>query len=119
MSEHYYAWVRVGDGEPEPAAIRGDKPNRTATTIGCPDTFNVDDPESGCSIVLVADRSERFTNPHWAAIYGRAQEVEIEFEIGGCREVTRIEADEREKAYRRAIKERPHSYAGFGRGGPP
>ena len=115
MADHYYAWVRVGDGDPEPAAIKGKKPNRTATTLGCPDPFNVDDPASGCSLVLLAEAPGRYSSPHWAAIYGRADEYEIEFEAENCVEVTAAEAAEREKAYRKAIKEQPHSYAGFGR----
>lgn len=110
----YYAWVRVGDGEPEPAAITGKKPNRKATTLGCPDTFDVDDPTSGCSIVLLA--------PNYALDprYGQASEAEIETiaEDAGWsnfKEVTAGEAVQREKAYQAAIRERPHSYAGFGR----
>lgn len=114
MAGHYYAWVRVGGGEPEPAAISGNKPNRKATTIGCPDTFDVDNPESGCNIVLLARNYQ--ADPR----YGQAIEAEIEsleegFYENNYQEVTKIEADERERAYQKAIKAKPHSYAGFGR----
>lgn len=111
--KHFYAWVRVGDGDPEPAAITGEKPHRKATTIGCPDTFDVDDPESGCSVVLLA---WKYGGPR----EGRAGEALIEWEdaVDFCSsycEVTPVEAAEREQAYQQAIREKPHSYAGFGK----
>lgn len=113
MTEHYYAWVRVGSGDPEPAAITGQKPNRKATTIGCPDTFNVDDQDSGCSIVLMASDTT-------SAMHGLAEEAVIETleedsSWDCCIEVSFIEAQRREIAYQLAVAIKPHSYAGFGR----
>lgn len=110
----YYAWVRVGNGEPEPAAITGEKPHRKATTFGCPDAFDVDDPESGCSIVMMAAGYP--AHP----LYARAEEAEIErieddHGWSHCVEVSTIDAEKREAAYQAAVKIKPHRYAGFGR----
>ena len=46
MAEVRYVWVRVGNGQPEPAVLEGEKPNRKVTTMGCPDPFMFD--EEGC-----------------------------------------------------------------------
>lgn len=117
-----YAWVRVGDGDPEPAAITGTRPNRLATTIGCPDPFKVDDPESGCAIVLLIDGNYREREHHKIGQSieddkrGRAEEAFLElFDECGAVEVSRDEAARREAAYQKAIKAKPHNYAGFGR----
>jgi hypothetical protein len=125
MAEHYYAWVRVGDGEPEPAAIEGEKPDRTATTFGCPDKFKVDDPTSGCSVVLVVNANyahpTRQSDNYWdrySRLNGRAREAVIRSlfdEYPAPVEVTTIERDERERRFQQAIREKPHNYAGFGR----
>lgn len=127
----FYAWVRVGDGEPEPAAITGKKPNRKATTIGCPDTFDVDDPDSGCSILrCVTDNQSRRgyqSDRGWAVGQdiesdkrGRSWEAAIRSPLDPDAypknyEVGAEETAAREAAYQRAIKIKPHSYAGFGR----
>jgi hypothetical protein len=124
MTEHYYAWVRVGNGDPEPAAITGKKPHRKATTFGCPDTFDVDRADSGCSIILavrsnylehVAGGSNRHDN-----LWGRASEATIENpfsddEHDRLYEIDAKDAAQREKDYQREIKYQPHNYAGFGR----
>lgn len=129
----YYAWVRVGDGDPEPAAITGKKPHRKAVTIGCPDPFDVDDPESGCKILVCiegnqsrrgwqSDRGWAIGQDHQSDKEGRAWEATMRSPIHpdyypDCHEVGAEEAAERERAYQRAIKIKPHSYAGFGRMG--
>jgi hypothetical protein len=119
MADVVYAWVRVGDGNPEPAAIEGEKPNRKATTIGCPDTFNVDDPESGCAIVMVVNENyARVGNSYDDQRYGRAHEAIFRGPTEGHGAPVEVEPEEaarREAAYQQAIKYVPHSYAGFGR----
>ena len=109
-----YVWVRVGNGEPEPAALKGEKPHRKIITLGCPDPFEIDQPGSGCSIVQIATSYTSIWDTH-----GQAQSAVIDFEedyMNDClMEVSQETADEREKAYQKAIKRKPHNYAGFGR----
>lgn len=117
--EVYYAWVRVGDGDPEPAAIEGEKPNRKATTFGCPDTFDVDDPESGCVIVMGIRRDHHdadLDRPHEMRIDDWAEVLEMRRHTGWS-EISLTDAALQEERYQKAIKRKPHRYAGFGRKG--
>jgi hypothetical protein len=97
--EHFYCWVRVGDGEPEPAAVEGEKPNRKATTIGCPDPFMIDEPECPCQLLYESGD-------------GLVEEAEITADVGL---VSYKEAQAQERRWRKHIAKYSHSYAGFGR----
>lgn len=91
-----YVWIRVGDGNPEPAALEGVEPNRKVTTIGCPDAYMIDEPDC----------------PAWLVYHGCGFELDV-IDLPDD-PITAKEAAKRERAYRKAISNR-HSYAGFGR----
>ena len=86
-----FYWARIGDGNFEPVAVRGKKGERMAYTIGCPDPFPVDVPDS--AILLSEDEYEQLTAP-----LTPKQEAA---------------AEARERRYRAMAGS--HSYAGFGR----
>lgn len=92
-----FVWIRVGNGDPEPAALEGKKPNRRVTTIGCPDPYFIDEPD--CPAWLCYDKAY-----HGLLDIARPDET-----------VNEKEAAKRERAYQRSLKASRHSYAGFGR----
>jgi len=94
-----YVWVRVGDGDPEPAALEGEKPNRKATTLGCPDPFMIDEPDCPCQLLYLSGD-------------GFAEEATLEFSDTF---VSRVEAVAAEKRWKKHLATHYHSYAGFGR----
>ena len=61
MKKVRYYWARIGAGNPEPVAVVGQKPHRIATTLGCPDTFAVDDPDP--AIMLYEDEFDALRPP--------------------------------------------------------
>lgn len=91
MSKARFYWARIGNGNPEPVAVTGRKPHRLATTIGCPDTFVVDGPDS--AILLLEDEYDRLEAPLTPQQEERAMA--------------------RERRARALLQN--HSYAGFGR----
>jgi hypothetical protein len=101
MTETFYAWVRVGDGNPEPAAVEGKKGERKATTLGCPDPFLID--EKGCPCKLLYDGNTQM---------GSMATMEPPDD-----EISASEARKREREYRAYMRAARHSYAGFGRRG--
>jgi hypothetical protein len=96
---HFYAWVRVGDSNPEPAAIEGEAPDRRATTLGCPDPFYIDHPDCPCKLLYLG--GEDF-----------AEEAKIE---APDHVVSEAEAKVAERKWKKYLKAQAHSYAGFGR----
>jgi hypothetical protein len=56
-----FHWARIGDGNYEPVAVKGKKGSRMAYTIGCPDPFPVDVPDS--AIELSTDEYAKLTAP--------------------------------------------------------
>ena len=69
MNKTEFVWVRVGDGDPEPAALEGKKGERKATTIGCPDPFMIDEKGCPCKLIYDGDRTHgRKTNELLAVI---------------------------------------------------
>lgn len=96
-----FVWVRVGDGDPEPAALGGKTGERRATTIGCPDPFMLDEP--GCPCKLVYEATSDFAGGYLAELTAPDEEISAE------------EANKRQQEYRAYIKAQRHSYAGFGR----
>lgn len=56
-----FYWARIGDGNFEPVVVRGKKGERMAYTIGCPDPFPVDVPDS--AVLLNEDEYEKMTAP--------------------------------------------------------
>lgn len=98
-NEHIYVWVRVGDGDPEPAALEGEPGARRVTTIGCPDPFMIDEEECPCKLVYLD-----FDGP---------KEV---YQIHAPENpITEKEADRLERKWKKYINNRNHGYAGFGR----
>lgn len=95
-----FVWVRVGNGNPEPAALEGEKPNRKVTTIGCPDPYFIDQPD--CPAWLCYD-----TKYH-----------AIDDLVPPEESINEAEAAKRERAYQKSLKISRHSYAGFGRRNP-
>ena len=93
MSAHKFAWIRVGDGDLEPAAIKRVDGVRTAFTIACPDGF----PLGKGSAVKVGDT------------------IEPPYEMLTDAEQAREDALARKRqAYYRKMNPL-HGYAGFGR----
>lgn len=86
-----FYWARIGDGNYEPVAVRGRKGQRLAWTIGCPDPFAVDVPDS--AIFLNEDEFEQLEAP----LTPKQEE----------------NARRRERHYR--AMQGSHGYAGFGR----
>lgn len=86
-----FYWARIGDGNYEPVAVKGAKPHRMAYTIGCPDPFPVDGPDS--AIELATGEYDRMEAP--------------------------LTPKQEENARRREARYRAmnghHGYAGFGR----
>lgn len=95
MSERrtVFRWVRVGDGNPEPAAIKMVDDVRMAFTIGCPDGFTL----GRSSAVKVGDSME----PPEELL--TEEEREHEYQL----------ARRRQKRFRKLNPH--HGYAGFGR----
>lgn len=92
-----FVWIRVGDGNPEPAALEGEFPNRKVTTIGCPDPYFIDGPDC----------------PAWVCYNGTYHDQAV---IEPPEETVKAkEAVKRERAYQKSLKESRHSYVGFGR----
>lgn len=93
-----FYWARIGDGNFEPVAVRGKNGSRQAWTIGCPDPFDVDGPDSP---VLLEREGDEEDDP------------ECEPMNPPLTPKQENAARRREKRYR-AI-EISHRYAGFGR----
>ena len=93
MSGVAFRWVRVGDGNPEPAAIKTVNGVRMAFTIGCPDGFVL----GRSSAVKVSDKLEP------------PEELLTEAEI----EREGVLARRRQARFRKLNPR--HGYAGFGR----
>lgn len=91
-----FYWARIGDGNYEPVAVRGKKGERMAYTIGCPDPFAVDTPDS--AVLLYEDE-----NDYWAKGALEAPETPEQ-------EKRSLARERRARALMAS-----HGYAGFGR----
>lgn len=90
-----FYWARIGDGNYEPVAVRGKKGKRMAYTIGCPDPFAVDEPDSA---VLL-----------YAAEYPGDDDF-LDPPLTPAQEVNALRRERRARALMVS-----HGYAGFGR----
>lgn len=91
MDKARFYWARIGEGSYEPVAVTGKKPHRLAYTIGCPDPFEVDTPDS--CIELATGEYDKMNRP----LTPKQEE----------------NARRRERHYR--AQNGNHGYAGFGR----
>ena len=103
MGDAQFVWVRVGDGDPEPAALEGTKPNRKATTIGCPDPFLVDEAGCPCKVLYDGNRCGKHAGEYLATI-----------EVPD-RPIGQSTAQKLAREYREYMNRQNHSYAGFGK----
>lgn len=95
-----FVWIRVGDGNPEPAALEGMRGSRKVTTIGCPDPYMIDEPDC----------------PAWLCYSGDSGDCHELAEMEPPEEIiNEKEATKRERAYQKSLRVTQHSYAGFGR----
>ena len=110
MTAPYFAWAVVGDGEPEPVAVKGDPGSRQAFTIGCPDPYNIDEPD--CPCMLLPDWEQDAKDNRYIA------KVKIGDEREPIKPPTNILSkkvrSKLEKQFRSDLAPR-HRYAGFGR----
>ncbi len=115
-----FYWAIIGDSAPEPVAVTGEPGARLAYTIGCPDPFEVDVPDTNIELLR-----PRELDPIWnekdhsryyvAQGYTIPEPEPMEFpkllDLETLK-VKRAEAEERLAEERRRGKS--HGYAGFG-----
>lgn len=90
-----FYWARIGEGNYEPVAVCGKKGERMAYTIGCPDPFSVDGPDS--AILLADEWGDQPESPMTAPLTPKQEESALR----------------RERRARALMGS--HGYAGFGR----
>lgn len=94
MGKVQFYWARIGDGNYEPVAVKGKKGERQAFTIGCPDPFAVDTPDT--VITLAEDEYDLMRAP----LTPKQEKAALA----------------KERRYRQMAGH--HGYAGFGRSRP-
>ena len=94
LSNVRFYWARIGDGNPEPVAVKRENGKRVCYTLACPDPYDV---EGKTSPVKLGDRIE----PDYDFLRPDEQALE-----------DKRDARRREYYFK---KHTSHSYAGFGR----
>lgn len=108
-----FYWAIIGDSQPEPVAVTGKIGARWAYTIGCPDPFAVDAPDSNIQLLHAPGANCRKYN------FDRGEYEPLPVAPMLIPKTPTEEAEERAAAERRleadAKKGIRHGYAGFGR----
>lgn len=106
-----FYWAVVGDGSPEPVAVRGERGSRQAFTIGCPDPYLIDQGDCPCRLLPYMEQAHK-DNRYIAKI----EDVEASPMVVPLNSLSPKVRRALEAQFRADLKPR-HRYAGFGRDG--